>query len=608
MTENIASLVLDWNRADLGTDVPYESPGPSETVATVFESLARRQPGKTAVVTERPENPELTYADVDERAGNICNALRSLGIGRGGTSSERETGSTYSCVQGDDIVLVALPRSTALPVALLGVVKSGSAYWGVDLSQQSPGFVRRSMQRLNCRAVIVDEASQRMLFSAQEEGSSATGAAGASLVLPSGVGVVLVQWDGAVKTVTPAIGSLSEQSPFVCPALTMYVEFTSGSTGEPKAVAVPHSACLAFVKNSASVYFWSSCTRSLLYHSVSFDLHAHDLWGPWAHGGAVVVVDVLIADVNGVWARGRNTNVTHLSMTPFGFAMFTMIHFRLRRGDDYSALRCIMLCGEALDLRTLEPWKSSPATSSVDIINSYGITETTIVNTFLHVTSEQTVGGWPSSIGRRLPHTLMLLLDDNCAPVRHGERGQIFLAGDCLASGYITSASKTDTSFVPIPEKLQSLLMVVCPSMNARLMYKTGDIGHYDERHGGFVFGGRVDNEIKSGGYRIHPLEVEQAMAKLACIDEAVVVAGKHPDSRNVLFAFVVLKAEFADKVTKSTIRQELRSHVADYKLPTIQIVESGNFFPKTASHKVDRVTLSTMATEALSGRSTALS
>jgi acyl-coenzyme A synthetase/AMP-(fatty) acid ligase len=290
-------------------------------------------------------------------------------------------------------------------------------------------------------------------------------------------------------------------------------------------------------------------------------------------------------------------------MTPFGFSMFTMIHFRLRQSDDYAALRTIMLCGEALDLRSLEPWKSTTSMAHVDIVNSYGITETTIVNTFLHVTKEQTSGGWPSSIGRRLPHTLMLLLDDDLRPVKHGEKGQIFLAGDCLASGYITSAAKTDASFLPVPANIGSLLKVVCPGMTAKLMYKTGDIGHYDEHFAGFVFGGRVDNEIKSGGYRVHPLEVEQALLKLPAVEEAVVVGARHPDSRNVLFAFVLLKQGFVESVTKSTLRQELRAHVADYKLPQMQFVESTGFFPKTASHKVDRVTLSKMASDALTNR-----
>ena len=584
-----AALVFDWNRADF--EGRYEPPASRETVARSFESTAMKTPSKLAIVTEKADRPELSYAEVDERANALAAALNSFGIGVKKDNTEAAGGGA-----ADDIVLVALPRSTALPVSLLGVVKSGAAYWGVDLSQQSPAVVKKNMRHLNCRAVVLDESSQRMLFEGGDDEASR-----------SGIWLLLVNWDGSIRALKPGVGNLESPSPFSCPKGTMYVEFTSGSTGEPKAVAVPHTACVGFVKNSAGVYSWSSATRSLLYHSVSFDLHAHDLWGPWAHGGAVVVVDVLIADVNGVWNRGKETRVTHLSMTPFGFSMFTMIHLRRRQEGDYSSLRCIMLCGEALDLGSLEPWlKPSNASTQpiVDIVNSYGITETTIVNTFLHVTSEHV--GWPSSIGRRLPHTLMLLLDDNLAPVRHGEKGQIFLAGDCLASGYITSASKTDASFLPIPPTLQSLLHVVNPSMNPSLMYKTGDLGSYQEEFGGFVFGGRVDNEIKSGGFRIHPLEVEQALSKLAAVEEAVVVAAKHPDSRNVLYAFVLLRPSFAESgaTTRSTLRQELRNHVADYKLPTIRIVSSESFFPKTASHKVDRVTLSKMATEALANPS----
>lgn len=336
----------------------------------------------------------------------------------------------------------------------------------------------------------------------------------------------------------------------------------------------------------------------MLYHSVSFDLHVHDLWGPWCHGGSVVVVPVPIADVAGVWRCGRDASVTHLSMTPFGFQMFTTAHLRLKQSkvDAYAHLKSVMLCGEALDFSTVAHWVTPDEERGnvvPVIVNSYGITETTVVNTFIEVTQNKL--SWPSSIGRRLPHTVMLLLNESLECVKHGERGELYLTGDCLASGYITSVEKNDTSFLSLPARLAGGVEVVAPSMSHHVMYKTGDIALFDDSRGGFVFCGRCDAEIKCGGFRIHPMEVEEQLQKLAAlVREAVVVPTKHSDGRTVLFAFVIPQAA---SVTKSELRSALRELVADYKVPAFfQLLPLHYRFPVTASNKVDRVSLKTWA------------
>lgn len=599
-------LVLDWNRDD--ERLLYKPPLHGETVADTFQALAGRTPNAPAIITET--NEELCYAAVLAKASTI--SQRVSGGDSDVTSSTSARLTTVPCV------LVALPRCTALPIALLAVVKSQSAYWAVDLTLQSPLVVLQNAERLGCRYAIVDDATLQLLR-----------AAAASTRDKHFVSTVT--W----VVVDPRTGDLIAQKrlplqqPFdahrsdaafdiTCPLGTMYIEFTSGSTGQPKAVAVPHSSCIALCRNSAAVFEWSHTAsphvRSVLYHTVAFDVHVFDLWGPWMHGGAVVTLEGSVTDVAMVLERCRSAKATHLSMTPFGFSMLTKLHFAEGTSTPHKAggsclcshLKMVMLCGEALEFHSLDPWFDHAAAIGERpprFYNSYGITETTVINTYLEVTASRR--DWPSSIGRRLPHTVMLLLDEHGeALVQHGDVGELYLAGDCLASGYITSLEKNDSSFVPIPKWLQPALHLVAPSMSLRtstetsaaLMYKSGDLASFCDEFGGFVYKGRADAEIKSAGFRVHPLEVEGHLHHIPLVREAVVVAATQPDGKVVLFAFVRSRG----KVHKVELLTELRKVVADYKIPIMYFLDDNDIIPLSATNKVERKRLAAWATETL--------
>lgn len=637
-------VVLDWNYNELPLP-PHKAPQVDETVGHVFEQLVKRFPSRLALVAE--DNTELTYRQVLDKTSAIVKCLLLH------APRNEETGNLQpSCV------LVALQRTAALPISLLAVVRSGLTYWGVDMVLQSAAVVLKNMKALNVRTVIVDSDTFQLLFpdGAPDE---------LSVLMVAPTSDIMFYRSAHTNTTSPP-----SSSAYLCPIRSMYIEFTSGSTGQPKAVAVPHKAAVSYLRNSATIFRWGAETRSLLYHSVSFDLHVHDLWGPWCHGGSVIVVNVPIADANGVWERGRDTSATHLSMTPFGFKLFTTVHLRrLGRqnsssssfisgsrqssaygggeapgspligspsrggGGAYEQLQSVMLCGEALDMSSVSTWLMDevendcddemgspipsaspspvmprrttslrwvPKASYPSIVNCYGITETTVVNTFLEITPERL--SWPSSIGRRLPHTVMLLLDEARNIVPHGQAGEIFLTGDCLASGYITSTEKNDSAFVPIPPALVGTLRAINPAMGAagslRVMYKTGDVAVFQDRYNGFVFTGRSDSEIKSGGFRVNPVEVEEILNKRPeIVKQAVVVAALHPDGRKVMFACIVPSTS---SVTKGDVRARLREVVAEYKVPLMYLLPMKYVFPVTASNKVDRVALSAWGSEVL--------
>ncbi|CUG83483.1 non-ribosomal peptide synthetase, putative, partial [Bodo saltans] len=177
-------------------------------------------------------NHEISYGAVFDKSTAISRA-----IAQSSSTASVASSNSIQCTN------VALPRCTALPIALLGVVKSGHAYWAVDLTLQSPAVVVRNRERLDCRCVIADAVAMGVLY---PKG------------LPIGVlGIVVNPSSGEIeRTVPGTIPSIpvEDHLRIHCPSGTMYLEFTSGSTGQPKAVAVPHSCGISLCRNSAAIF------------------------------------------------------------------------------------------------------------------------------------------------------------------------------------------------------------------------------------------------------------------------------------------------------------------------------------------------------------------
>ncbi|CUG89014.1 bacterial-type non-ribosomal peptide synthetase, putative, partial [Bodo saltans] len=244
LTAEELQTVLDWNYSEFALP-PHRAPLPDETVGHIFEQLARRAPSRLALVAE--DDTHMTYSQVLDKANAMSRCLLM------NAAKNEETGNLLPAC-----VLVALQRTAALPIALLATVRSGLAYWGVDMVLQSAPVVQKNMKALNVRTMIVDSDTFALLF---PDGTSPP---------PPELSVLMVSASGDVVYYRSSQAAVAS-SAYLCPMRTMYIEFTSGSTGQPKAVAVPHKACISYLRNSGAIYRWGTETRSLLYHSVSFD-------------------------------------------------------------------------------------------------------------------------------------------------------------------------------------------------------------------------------------------------------------------------------------------------------------------------------------------------
>ncbi|WP_112264135.1 non-ribosomal peptide synthase/polyketide synthase [Lentzea terrae] len=366
----------------------------------------------------------------------------------------------------EQFVGLRLPRGTDVVVAILGVLKSGAAYLPIDLSYP-------------------DDRAARMLEDAAPV-----------VVLES-----LPDLSGYPDTnpVTP----LRMDHP-------AYVIYTSGSTGVPKGVVVPHANVVRLFEQTADWFSFDENDVWTLFHSVAFDFSVWELWGPLLHGGRLVVVPHEVSRSPRAFLQLlHDEQVTVLNQTPSAF-------YQLMAEEQVPlALRYVIFGGEALDLTRLSTWY---AHHDAQLVNMYGITETTVHVSYLALDPALAAEAPGSLIGTGIPDLRIYLLDEHLRPVPPGVVGEMYVAGEGLARGYLNRPGLTASRFVANP-------------FGAGRMYRTGDLARW--RSGELEYLGRADQQVKIRGFRIELGEIEAVLHP--AVDQVAVVA---KDQR--LIAYVV--------------------------------------------------------------------
>ncbi|MEO3849884.1 amino acid adenylation domain-containing protein [Streptomyces sp. B8F3] len=357
----------------------------------MFEEQAARTPRAEAVISR---SETVTYSELNRRANRLAWHLRSLGIGP------------------EDRVVVLLPQSVDLLVALLAVLKAGAAYVPID-----PDYPAERI------AYMTQNADPAMILDR----------------LPDTTGHSATNLTDVDRTVP------------LRPAHACYVIFTSGSTGRPKGVVVEHRSFAGHVRRSADQYPGIPGT-SLVHTSVAFDLTVTALYPQLITGGCVWLGDLT---AEGVRSAPRPT---FLKATPshLGLLLETL-------PESASPSECLMLGGEALDCASVEAWRARHP--GIAVYNSYGPTEVT-VNCCDHALLPQDptpLGSVP--IGTPFPGVGAYLLDGRLQPVGPGVTGELYISGWGLARGYLEQPGLTATRFVADPF-----------GEPGSRMYRTGDL------------------------------------------------------------------------------------------------------------------------------------
>ncbi|MDW6002057.1 amino acid adenylation domain-containing protein [Vibrio mangrovi] len=492
---------------------------PSECgIHTLFSQQAAESPNATAVITD---DGTWDYAALETHANALANRLQTLGI------------------QPGQRIAIRLPRSAALIQAELAILKVGGVY--VPLDPAAPPERQDYVLRDSGATILIGEP-------------------GAASTYPSLN--VLEMSDALVNEFCDEQISVpvSGESP-------AYVMYTSGSTGNPKGVVIPHRAIARLVLNNGYMEVMPS-DRVVLAANPAFDATTMEVWAPLLNGASVVVIpqDTLL-DVH---AFGHSLMMHQVNIMFLTVGLFNQYADDLK--DVLSGLKYLLVGGDALDPMVMRRVLNNSRPEH--LLNVYGPTETTTyaLSFPIHDIPAEASG---IPLGRPIGNTQIYLLNPQGQPVPQGVVGEIYIGGDGVAEGYLGQPELTAERFLPDPYALAS---------GAR-MYKTGDLGYW-RKDGNIEFVGRNDFQVKIRGFRIELGEIELAL--LSCgVDSAIVLARDDGSASKRLVAYFTRQER---SVTAAELKSRLAERLPDYMVP-VAYVELDKM-PLTANGKVDRKAL----------------
>jgi amino acid adenylation domain-containing protein/thioester reductase-like protein/non-ribosomal peptide synthase protein (TIGR01720 family) len=518
---------------------------PAQCLHTLFEARVTQTPDAVAVVCE---DHQLTYRELNARANQLAHRLRTLGVGP------------------EVLVGLYMERSLELIIGLLGILKAGGAY--VPLDPAYPPERLAFMLADTQAPVLVTQ--QRMLAGlSAEQGWRDQGGEARSALCNARCQVLCLDTDWET------IAQESQENPAVeIPAEALaYVIYTSGSTGSPKGVLVSHYNVVRLFAATQSWYHFDAHDVWSLFHSSAFDFSVWELWGALLYGGRLIVVPYWISrSPDAFYDLLSRERVTVLNQTPSAFRQLWRAAESAAARD--TALRLVIFGGEALELQSLKPWFARHGDRRPQLVNMYGITETTVHVTYRRLTAADADAAAGSVIGGAIPDLQMYILDPHLQPMPIGVPGEIYVGGAGLARGYLHRPELTAERFIPHPFSNEP---------GARL-YKTGDLARYLP-DGEIEYLGRIDQQVKLRGFRIELGEIEAALAQHAAVAEAVVVAREDLPNDKRLVAYLVANQESGPPM--SDLRHFLQAKLPAYMIPAAFVLLEA--LPLTPNGKVDR-------------------
>jgi amino acid adenylation domain-containing protein len=322
-----------------------------------------------------------------------------------------------------------------------------------------------------------------------------------------------------------------------------YCIYTSGSSGNPKGVVVPHRGPVNLVRHYLRT---RRSLRTLQWTSFGFDVHVQEMFTTLAAGAALVLIgEDDRYDPDAVVAALRDHGVQRLFMA---FSPLTALLATMRRLPELPELREIVAGGEAMVL-THKVRDFLDAHPECRLFNEYGPTEASIVTTIHPVDPAED----RPSIGRPIDGVVVRLLDAALRPVPVGAVGEIHLGGAAVAQGYIGRPEETEHAFVADPGH-----------PGARL-YRSRDLGRW-RADGTLEYLGRADDQVKIRGHRVEPGETEHVLADQPGVVDAVVVACSDPGGDTCLIGYVVL--EDSDPAVLARLMLDLGKELPIYLVP----------------------------------------
>ncbi|WP_280613103.1 non-ribosomal peptide synthetase [Burkholderia pseudomallei] len=548
-------MVYAWNATE--RDYPIE-----QCIHQLFEAQVDRKPEAIALTFD---GRRLSYAELNARANRLAHYLQARGVGP------------------DRLVALCAERGIEMVVGLLAILKAGGAYVPLDPAYAS--------DRL--RGIVQD--SQPALVLADAVGRAALG-----------------ELDGALPVIDLETDALRwREMPATNPEVASqhvhhlaYVIYTSGSTGRPKGVMVEHAQVVRLFGATQAWFGFDERDVWTLFHSYGFDFSVWELWGALLHGGRLVIVPTEVTRTpSAFFALLCAEGVTVLNQTPSAFqALMSAQEEREEAAGNIERanvvahrLRYVIFGGEALEPRTLASWYARHG-ERTQLVNMYGITETTVHVTYCALRAEDAMRLGASPIGVRIPDLQLYVLDDRREPVPMGVTGELYVGGAGVARGYLNRPELTRERFIDDP------------FVAGGRLYKTGDLARW-RADGSLEYLGRNDFQVKIRGFRIELGEIEAQLAKVAGVREVVVLARDSasevrdnatpnaPTPKSSPATEKRLVAYYTGDADVVALRAQAAQHLPSYMVPSAYVRLDA--WPLTPNGKLDRRALPAPADDA---------
>jgi amino acid adenylation domain-containing protein len=488
------------------------------TLVSLFMDQALRNPDRVAL---RHEGEEMSYGELDRLSTVLGHHLSEKGV----------------C--SDTVVGLLTDRSMWTIIGMLSILKAGGAYLPID----------------------IDYPYDRKVYLLENSGSGLVLMTRDLSFEAAGVDCVFIE-----DAYTLNEGFEVQASVSACrPSDLCYIIYTSGTTGLPKGVMIEHRNVVRLFFNDKFQFDFNEDDTWTMFHSQSFDFSVWEIYGALLFGGKLVIVPKMISrDSESFCDLLESEGVSVLNQTPSAF------YSLIQNGDLYRRslphLRYVIFGGEALSPGKLGEWKHHHP--GVNLINMYGITETTV-----HVTYKE-IGGYEianniSNIGRPIPTLSVLVLDKQQRLLPAGVTGEMYVGGFGVARGYINNAALSSERFISDPYEAGGRL------------YRTGDLARW-LADGNLEYMGRMDEQVKIRGYRIELGEIEAQLCGCPGIRACAVAVHKRDDDK-FLTGYYIADQELEISVIKSY----LRTRLPDYMIPPYMI--RMDTLALTSNGKLDR-------------------
>ncbi|MEL6461118.1 MAG: amino acid adenylation domain-containing protein [Cyanobacteria bacterium J06621_15] len=529
LTDKEQQLLTEWN----STQAEY----PKQCIHELFAEQVERTPDKTAVIFE---DEKLTYQELNIKANQVAHYLQSIGV------------------KPEILVGICLERSLEMVIGIFAILKAGGAYVPLDpeYPQERLEFIKEETE---VKTVLNQEKIQEILSNATQFTKS-----------------------------NPVNNTTLENS--------IYVIYTSGSTGKPKGVINTHRGLVNRLWWMQQTYQLTTNDRVLQKTPFSFDVSVWEFLWTLLFGATLIV-----AKPGGHKDSGYLVNlikqqqITTLHFVP---SMLEAFLEEPKLKESCTSIKRVICSGEAL---TVELQNRFLTHLDAQLHNLYGPTEAAIDVTYYKC--ELGIGNWASGIenenttpslipiGTPIHNTQIYILNSHLRQLPIGVAGELYIAGDGLARGYLKRPDLTAERFIPNPFSTPSTPSA--PSAPSAL-YKTGDEARYLP-DGNIEFLGRIDYQVKIRGFRIELGEIEAVLLQHLQVKTAVVIAKQNQNNNSRLVAYVVpnqqkTATDMATDELKTSLRSFLETKLPNYMVPSAFVILES--MPLTPNGKIDRRSL----------------